>query len=240
MRRDTRIKEGETLYMDILIYLVIAAFLFYRLNAVLGRRNGRLEETDHASKQQSAEVVPLAAHRVAPVQAPVAHYNLADIVDATANVDGRVEQGLADIATEDTRFNPSTFIDGAKKAFEYIVTAYARGDVEMLKPLLSPKLFNDFTAGAAARTAAGHTAELSIQRIKAAKIKDAHLGGVMAYATVMFEVEETTVTRDSEGKVVDGDPDTMITVQDVWTFTRDTRGTDPNWVLIETGVVEQA
>lgn len=238
------------MYLDILIYLVIAAFLFYRLNSVMGRRNDSAQEKpfddvadDQPQRPSPASPAPpraAAAPLPASYAAPAPHYSLDDIVDAAANADGRVEQGLADIASADHRFDPSAFMAGARKAFEFIVTSYARGDLGALKPLLSPKLFADFAAGVEARKQAGHTTELSIHRIKAAKLKEAHLGGLMAYATVMFEVEETTCTRDAGGQVVDGDPDSILTVQDVWTFTRDTRAADPNWMLIETGVVEPA
>ncbi|MBI1214735.1 MAG: Tim44/TimA family putative adaptor protein [Alphaproteobacteria bacterium] len=234
--------------IDLIFYAVVAAFLIYRLNSVLGarggheRRNPFLEGDDENAAPRSnvrpinAAVARAAAQQAA--QAAVPQYSLDEIVDEAANADGRVEQGLAEIAEADRAFDPSTFIFGARKAFEHIVTAYARGDIEALKPLLSPKLFADFSAGVKALQDAGRRTELIIHRVKSSKIKEAHLGGLMAYVTVMFEVEETTVTRDSEDKVVEGDPDSILTVKDVWSFTRDTRSKDPNWMLIETGVVE--
>ena len=68
---------------------------------------------------------------------------------------------------------------------------------------------------------------------------EAHLGGTMAYVTVDFDVEETSVTRDASGNVIDGNPDRVFSVEDIWTFTRDTRASDPNWTLIETRAAEK-
>jgi predicted lipid-binding transport protein (Tim44 family) len=61
----------------------------------------------------------------------------------------------------------------------------------------------------------------------------------MAYITVDFDIEQTAVTRDKTGAVVEGNPDRISNVQDIWTFTRDTRSSDPNWLLIETRAAEE-
>jgi predicted lipid-binding transport protein (Tim44 family) len=156
------------------------------------------------------------------------------LVDKTANADGRVETGLSEISKEDPSFDVEDFVKGAKAAFGMIVKAYAAGDTAVLEPLLSPKLFADFKSGIAAREAQRHKVEVIIHRITAARITEAHLGGAMAYITIDYDVEETTVTRDEGGNVVEGDPDRIFSMNDIWTFTRDTRSRDPNWILIET------
>lgn len=233
------------MYIDILIFALIAAFLIYRLNAVLGSRHGeerqRRNPFDPAAEKKPAEVEkegvllegePL-RENVVPLAGAERH------IDAASNQDGRVETGLRDIADVDGYFEINSFMQGARGAFEMIVLAYSRGDLDTLRPLLSPKLFADFAAGVKAREAAGHTNELTIHRIKAARIVEAHLGGTMAYVTVDFDVEETSVTRDSSGNVIDGNPDKVFSVEDIWTFTRDVRSGDPNWTLIETRAAEK-
>lgn len=230
--------------IDILIFAAIAAFLWYRLNSVLGTRHGgenpRRNPFDTTPPQDrparhTIDAEPVAAAAPAAL-APAA---IATLLDEKANAGGRIENGLADIAAADPAFSLTGFMQGARAAFEMIVTAYSRGDLETLKPLLSPKLFADFAAGIAAREQAGHTNELTIHRIKSARVVEAHLGGTMAYVTVDFDVEETSVTRDRAGAIVEGDPDSISSVEDIWTFTRDTRADDPNWVLIETRAAEK-
>ncbi len=226
---------------DIIVFALIAAFLIYRLNSVLGTRHGDerqrpnpFGERPDMHKQVKDDAGMVIEGELAPAPATPREMNLDGIVNAATDSDGRIAGGLADIAQADRYFDVTSFIGGARYAFEMIVTAYARGDIDTLKDLLSPKLFSEFKAGVDARVAAGHTTEIIIHRIKKAQIIEAHLGGTMAYVTVDFDVEQTTVTRDRDGKVVDGDPDRVFSVEDIWTFTRDTRSSDPNWSLIET------
>lgn len=241
------------MYVDILIFAAIAGFLVYRLMSVLGTRTGAERErrnpfapnenlpgdrTPEAKKAAEASGLVIDMP-VRPAAAPLAIANIDQLIDSAANVDGRVETGLAEIAAADPTFELNSFVSGARMAFEMIVTAYNRGDLATLKPLLSPKLYNDFAAGIRAREAAGHKSEVIIHRISAARVAEAHLGGTMAYVTVDFDVEETTVTRDAAGQVIDGNPDRIFSVEDIWTFTRDIRARDPNWTLIETRSVEK-
>jgi predicted lipid-binding transport protein (Tim44 family) len=226
--------------IDIIVFALIAGFLIYRLNSVLGSRHG-----DERQRRNPFADDPAAADRAAPANGPViegAAVPLAPsaplvfdgVVDPARDADGRIREGLQDIAAADRFFDLPSFIGGARYAFEMVVTAYARGERETLRGLLSPKLYAGFEQGIAAREQAGHTTEITIHRIKRATIIEAHLGGTMAYVTVDFDVEQTTVTRDAEGRIVDGDPERIFSVEDIWTFTRDTRSSDPNWMLIET------
>lgn len=226
---------------DIIIFALIAAFLIYRLNSVLGTRHGGERQRSNPFGERNDAPSPIAKNgpviegELAPQAPPVLREMVLDgIVDPAQDTEGRIRSGLEDIAQADRYFDVTSFIGGARAAFEMIVTAYARGELDTLKDLLSPKLYNDFKAGVEARTRAGQTTDIIIHRIKKAQIIEAHLGGTMAYVTVDFDVEQTTVTRDSAGQVVDGDPDRVFSVEDIWTFTRDTRASDPNWTLIET------
>lgn len=230
------------MYLDILIFAAIAAFLIYRLNAVLGTRHGGERERPNpfaaaAPKPGVVDVEPQKVVPFAKARAPLAGFEA--LVDAEANKDGRIETGLSEIAAADAQFDVQGFMNGARAAFEMVVSAYSHGETETLKSLLSPKLFQGFEAGIKARQAAGHTVETKIHRIARSQIIEAHLGGTMAYVTVDFDVEETTVTRDSAGNIVEGSPERIFSVEDIWTFTRDTRSADPNWILIETRAVEK-
>lgn len=228
------------MHLDILIFAVIAAVLIYRLNAALGTRHGDERPrpnpfaTSEKPRPPQAPVVLKAVAKQLPNAAEIEQ-----LIDPAANVDGRIETGLAEIAAVDTGFNASQFMAGAKYAFEMIVTSYAKGDRTALKPLLSQKLYADFDHGIAEREILGHVSSTEIHRITAVRIIEAHLGGTMAYITVDYNVEQTTATRDNTGAVIDGSPDAVTTVENIWTFTRDTRSSDPNWILIETRAVEK-
>ena len=220
--------------LDILIFAIIAAFLVYRLKSVLGTRSGdeRPRPNPFVANEVSARP-PLVVPKQMFLQKPI------KLIDPAANKDGRIDTGLDEIAAADPHFDVNSFMDGARYAFEMIVKAYSKGDRQALKPLLSDKIYKDFEAGIMAREVVGQTAETTIHRIKDARITAAHLGGTMAYITVDYDVEQTTVTRDKDGTVVEGNPDRISNVEDIWTFTRDIRSADPNWILIETSAPEK-
>lgn len=225
------------MHLDILVFAVIAAVLIYRLNAVLGtKQDGEPPRPNpFATPAKTKKVIALK-----PVAKPAAKTaDLEQLIDAASNKDGQIEAGLAEIAAVDAGFDVDKFMAGARYAFEMIVTSYAKGDRAALKPLLSPKIYADFDHGIAERELLARTSTTRIHRINSARIVEAHLGGTMAYVTVNFNVEQTSVTRDNAGAIVDGSPDQTTVVEDIWTFTRDTRSPDPNWILIETRTVEK-
>lgn len=232
------------MHLDILIFAIIAAFLIYRLNSVLGTKHGdeRSRPNPFTGEPEARPQPVKARDPVAPAAAatpPSWAKTFDQVIDKKSNADGRVETGLLEIGKADASFNLDDFIAGARYAFEAIVGAYGAGDADTLKSLLSPKLFADFAGAIKAREEAGHRMETTIHRIKALRIVEAHLGGTMAYITVDYDVEQTSLTRDETGKIIDGNPDMISNVEDIWTFTRDIRSGDPNWILIETRAAEQ-
>ena len=203
------------MHIDILIFALVAVFLAFRLKAVLGTRHedDTVRPNPFAAPPHPASppVRTLAPPGRGVVEKPAA------LIDAAADADGRVSQGLDDIAAADAGFDVADFIEGAKQAFLMIVAAYNRADRGELKSLLSPKLYDDFERGLDAR--AGAAQNPAPPKIRAVQISAAHLGGVMAYITVNYDVE-----GGEAGPAV----------RDVWTFARDVRSPDPNWTLIET------
>lgn len=227
------------MHLDILVFGIIAAFLIYRLNAALGtrRQDGQPRRNPFSADKAMPQPVSPSLPPVSPAGQKKVGFGL--LIDPAANKDGRIDEGLDEIAAADPAFDVPGFVEGAHYAFEAIVTAYSKGDRDSLRGLLSPKLYADFDAGMKAREEAGYVATTDIHRIKQVKIIEAHLGGTMAYITVDYDVEQTTVTRDKTGEVVEGNPDSVSSVEDIWTFTRDIRSDDPSWTLIETRAAEK-
>jgi len=127
---------------------------------------------------------------------------------------------------------------GARQAFEMIVDAFARGDTEALRPLLADDVYGGFAEAIEQRREAGETLETEVVAIKQAEAVEARMDGPHAYVTVRFVSDQVNVTRDAEGNIVDGDPDQLAEIVDLWTFGRDTSTRDPNWELVSTGVDE--
>lgn len=231
--------------IDIIVFAIIAAFLVHRLRSVLGTRHGdernRSNPFSAAPLAKKPEVAAIPLSRKPSKSRPINWEATQPFVyDQKANdgMEESVKEGLSEIAAADAAFDIQDFISGARGAFVMIVTSYVKGDRDLLKSLLSDTLYKDFAGGIAAREQAGRTSTIEVHRIKSARIVGARLAGVMAYVTVDFDVEETTVTRDAAGQVVEGDPERISEVTDVWTFARDIRAADPNWILIETSARE--
>src|SRR5439155_8946627 len=150
---------------------------------------------------------------------------------ATAPPADAVAEGLEGIASTDPGFDATQFLDGARAAFEMIVSAFAAGDKPRLRPLLSDEVYTPFSAAIDERTAAGETLETRIVGLKQLDIVEGSLTGRMARVTVKFVSDQINVLRAHDTSVVDGDPDHPIEKTDFWSFARDTGSTDPNWVL---------
>jgi predicted lipid-binding transport protein (Tim44 family) len=214
-------------YLDIILFGMVAAFLVLRLRAVLGRRTGTerqrenplLRRPEPARERGGDNVVALPERGIEapPDTGPVS-----------------LDQGLGQIHAADPGFDAKTFTGGARGAFEIIVNAFAAGDTATLRPLLSDEVYERFAEAIRARVAAKETHETRLETIKSAEIVEARLGGRTAFVTVRFSSDQTNVTRAADGSVVDGEADRIVEKTDFWTFARNTRSQDPNWVLVAT------
>jgi predicted lipid-binding transport protein (Tim44 family) len=222
---------GDFQYFDIILFAMIAAFLVLRLRSVLGRRTGNERRRDLFVRRAA----PIADKPV-PEKVAIPGDQGKDI--AAAALAGKpadaVADGLNRIRRADPSFDPSQFLQGARTAFEMIVSAYAKGDKAVLRPLLSDEVYQPFAATIDERTAAKETIETRDLHLDDAEIVDADLSGRTARATVKLVSRQISVTRAMDGSIVDGDPENPVEKTDYWTFARDTRTTDPNWVLVAT------
>lgn len=217
-------------YIDILFFAMVAAFIALRLRSVLGRRTGheRRRSNGWAGSQadgRSDNVVNLPDRSQSAAEADRA---IADLGD------GQAKAALTQIRLADPHFDLRGFLDGAKKAFEMIVDAYASGNKEALAPLLADDVLAGFTSAIDQRQASGQTLETQLIAIQDAEVADAAMVDSRARITVRFTSEQVNILRDAAGEVVDGDPNAAEEVVDIWTFERDTRSDDPNWLLVET------
>lgn len=231
-----------------LLLLAIAVVIFLRLRSVLGRRTGNerrrydpygsSETRNHqpAGASQDGKVISLPGRedRQAGSVPHIEDEDRVPIWEGFAKEGSPVANGLEDVARADPAFDPKQFLDGARMAYEMIVTAFAEGDRRSLRNLLSREVYEGFAAAIDSRERAGHANETSFVGIDDATITGAALEGRKAALTVRFVSQLITATRDREGKLVDGDPKKVREVVDIWTFTRDTTSRDPNWKLVAT------
>jgi predicted lipid-binding transport protein (Tim44 family) len=224
--------ESSFPFLEIVLFAMVAGFLILRLRSVLGRHTGHeRRRPDPITARTAAEeardnIVPL-PDRGRPRER--------EEEEAPSSVaDAGALAGIAQIRSADRSFEPSEFVTGARRAFEMIVEAFAKGDSNTLRPLLSDEVFAQFDGAIRAREEARQTLTTTLVGIREAEIVDAALEGRTAQVTLRFLSEQINVTRDSEGRVVEGDPSAVAAVTDIWTFARNTASRDPNWVLVAT------
>lgn len=139
--------------------------------------------------------------------------------------------GLEAIAQADSNFSPAYFIDGAKAAYSMILEAFAAGDKEQLQSLLTTDVYKVYLGAIETREKDELTQVTDLGRLRKAMIKEAVLDGKMARIEVLYESQLTSALMDKEGNVVQGDPDVLSNVSEVWTFERDVKSSDMNWRL---------
>jgi len=220
-------------FFDIIFFAMVAAFLVLRLRNVLGRRTGNERppprEGFPPKPRDANEPLPDNVTRLPPREGDIEGKATPAAADKPP-----LEAGVTQIRMADPGFDPRGFVGGARQAFEMIVAAFAAGDTATLRPLLADDVFDNFAEAIRERQKAKHQLSTTLVAIREAEIVGARLEGRTAFVTVRFVTEQINVTRDADGAVVEGDPERATQVTDVWTFSRNTRSTDPNWALVET------
>ena len=232
---------GDLFDIYTIIFLALAVFIFLRLRSVLGQRTGRERPPyDPYSAREAARpstndnVVTLPPRPADAAPKPAADAEPAERWKGIAEPGSAAAVGLDAVVAQDPAFDPKHFLTGARAAYEMIVTAYAQGDRRTLKNLLSKDVYDGFETAIKERETRGEKAETRFVSIDKADIAGAEVKGKTAQVTVRFVSQLVSVTRDRDGNVIDGSPDKVTDVTDVWTFARDLSSRDPNWKLVAT------
>ncbi|MCB1509117.1 MAG: Tim44 domain-containing protein [Hyphomicrobiaceae bacterium] len=228
-----------------LIFLVIAVVIFLRLRSVLGRRTGheRPPFDPYSARESREEGTPPADAGQAGdkvITLPRGRERRPDAIEADARIAGIAEKGsaldaaLRAVMAGDANFDPRQFLEGAKVAYEMIVTAFHNGDKKGLKPLLSNEVYEGFAAAIDERAANGEKVDFTFVGMDRASIVGAEMENRTAQLTVRFVSQMIAVTRGKDGQPVDDEPAAVTSSNDVWTFARDVTSSDPNWRLVAT------
>jgi predicted lipid-binding transport protein (Tim44 family) len=233
---------------DIILIGLVAVFLILRLRSVLGKRTGserppardpltpptpapRPGDAPSGAPARPDNVVPLPT-----TNAPAPRPSLAATGPGgiRATVMPTAAAAVAAIRAADPTFDPMGFCAGARAAFTAIVESFAKDDVAALRPLLDNQTFSSFEAAIRARAERKEKAETTLIGFEASDIAAAELQGTHASVTVRFVSEQINVVRNADGQIADGNPNEVQKVVDLWTFRRDTKSSDPNWLLTKT------
>lgn len=227
-----------------LIVIGVAIFVLFRLRSVLGTRTGN-ERSPLQRAQQSQQNKPAATadEKVTPIRQPLPVVDL-DVdrralklnaeIDQLSHGDGAVALGLKQIGDADPTFSPKAFLEGAKSAYEMIVTAFATGDRKTLKNLLEKDVYDGFEKAIIDREAAGHKIDFTFVGLPKVEISEAEIDRRDARIVVKFNAEVVQATKDKDGTMIEGNADQVQSIADEWTFARSPKSRDPNWRLVAT------
>lgn len=214
--------------IQLLVLAGIAIFLIIKLRNVLGSREGfekpalPPEEARPRMSKRDFEVIEGGPDR--------------DITDHVA--DGSPSaKALAAMKMAEPGFSLNTFLQGARGAYEMIVMAYERGDLSAIRPFLGPEVFDTFAGAVQSREAEGLTVEANFNGLREMVLTEATFDRDTREGelTVRFLGELTSVIRDRNGEIIEGNATTPKKQRDVWIFARKMGADDPNWLLVATG-----
>lgn len=214
--------------IQLLVLGAIALFLVIRLKNVLGTRTGFEKppavETSRrdSSVRRDFEVIEGGPDR-----------------DITDHADDGTDKAkaLAAMKLAEPGFNVTEFVSGARQAYEMILMAFENGDLEPVQPFLSEDVYEAFLSVIADREDKGLRIEASFIGVRETTLQEAEFDRAdnSAQIALRFVAELTSVVRDAEGTVIEGNPNEIKKQRDVWTFGRVMGSDDPNWKLVATG-----
>jgi predicted lipid-binding transport protein (Tim44 family) len=215
----------------IIIFGLAAVFLGLRLYAVLGKRTGH-EQSFVAPEDAKRPPLPEAL----PGETPRENSRTPELAEPL--IEGDAARGLRAIAAADRGFSPEEFAEGAKSAYRMILEAFWKGDMEAVKPFVAEEVYAAFQDSITARNEAGEVLDNRLVQIETTAIEAASLTDGIASITMRFDCDVAAITRDKDGVVIAGSLTDAVAAHDIWTFQRDIRARDPNWILADTDDAE--
>ena len=153
-----------------------------------------------------------------------------EFVKTTVNDEPKQDEGT---------FNEKTFIKGAEAAYEIIINAFAQSDRKTLKPLLTKDLFKSFDDVIKERSVKKITSDMTFIGIKETKVLDVKVVGSVHKVKTKFVSEIVNCLKNDKGEVIEGNPEQIKLVTDVWVFQKDLKSSDPTWYLTELSSEEE-
>ena len=196
--------SGQFGFIDIILLAMFAGFIILRLRNILGRKTGHQKKPINKYFPKGLEIMK-------------------DIEINEAIRTGNIDENAK-----------KQFLKGAEVAYEQIITYFAKGDKKSLKPLLEKEMFNRFSEVIDGRKNKQLKSETTFIGFKSTKILEFKKIENIYKVTVNFVSEIITCVKDKNNQIIEGNPATKKTVNDVWRFAKNMWSQDPTWCLIDT------
>ena len=217
-------------YIDILILAMIAVFIINRLRNVLGKKTGNESDivekfTQKKNTYKESEPDSISNQKTS---------KLDNSINKTLHSNKKINSAINEILKIDNNFEINSFCDGAKKAFEFILTEYSNNNLKSLEKLVSKNIYKAFENQINLRSKKNEELEITVISVKNPEIKGANLEKKhIAYFKLLFESEQVQITKNSKGEIIDGDNNQILQIREIWTFSKNLKSSDPNWILEE-------
>lgn len=221
-------------YADIIFLAAIAVFIFYKLNSSFGKKDGteeRLKEKLErmAEEQQQKTASNKEKETVVHAKKPRRNAEPEPLI-----TDSKMRIQIDKIKATDPNFTLSSFMGGAKAAFEMILEAYSHEERDVLKDLLSDDVFAAFDKEITAREKKGLDMDVTLIAMLSAELTGASVRANKAKLTVDFKTEQARIIKDTEGNIIEGNLSDIEVVEDSWVFERNLKSSNPNWMVVDT------
>ena len=217
-------------YLDIIILLVVVVLVFSKQKSLLGTRPDNFEQRK-ISDENAAKIFDMIVKEAEKNAAAEARNMEKEEVQVPEEELSEIDKVLAKIPG----FNREKFLTGAERAFEIIISAFSKGDVETLEMLVSKSLLKKFQEIIEKRKAEGITSETDFIGFDDVEITNAKISkSEVAKITVRFVSEQVNILKNKDGEVIEGDENFIQNITDSWTFERALTSTNPNWLLVST------
>jgi len=190
-------------YIDIILLGMIAGFIILRLRSILGRKTGHESKVYPGFEEKRFNILK---NEVKPMK------QNHDVLEGK---------------------DKKEFLKGAEIAYETILTAFANGEVKKLKDLLTPTMNSNFSDAIEARNSEKIKSEFTFIGMKESSVEKYEKVNDVLFATVRFVAEVISVKKDKNDKIIEGNPDKIKFVTDIWKFTKNIKKNSPNWYLSE-------
>lgn len=209
--------------IDIIFLAILFIFIILRLRSILGTRSDddlilSIQKTINEQEKEIGIVDEI----------------MNNTLEKKFNLDEEAKSGINDIKAIEPSFDLNEFTNGAVHAFQLIITAYSQGDKETIKSLLMPNLYKAFEKNIDYQISKNGIMETTIVSVEIEKIDHIILQNKIASIKVIFKSEQVNVIKNSEGKIISGDPSHVDEIHDSWTFSKDLASSDPTWYLAKT------
>ena len=212
-------------YIDILILAVVAVFIINRLKNTLGKKTGN--EHDLAEKYSGKHFKESKPDKISRSR----DKKQIDTSERFFHNNPVLNDQLKNINKIDNSFSTENFLDGAQKAFEYIIKEYSEENIISLKNLLGKNIYEMFEKQIKNRSQKKENLDINIIGIKEVEVIGVELKKNLAKIKVKFLSEQVQVTKDEKEKIIDGDPNQILMITENWTFSKDLKNKNPSWLL---------